>query len=504
MNQQVKEKVDLALSAKNLPKINFLRDNDTFAVIYLRNTKSGELSKVATTSVVRSNNPEWAAVYTVEYLFEVKQDIIIKLFDRESPTRDVNKESEHNLIGEVEVTLSVLCKNDSMSLPLLRGAKGEGGILTIRAEKQAYINDVFGVTFSAKKLNSSRTVFQPNPFITISSGMKSHTDKPKWEPIQIPMTTLCNGDKYCPLLIQVYDFESNGKNRFIGSFETSVNVLEERSVSGNEYSLVDPDKPARKPGTLIASNVHIDVKPTFLDFLRPGGCELSLVVAIDFTASNKPFTEPTSLHYLDSRGALNDYEKVIESVASVLATYDTDNKFTVLGFGARLESNGPVEHCFNVSENDDEVIGVDGIKQAYRERVGKLQFLGPTFFTPLIKEATQIAAAANCSKTKQKYTVLLILTDGCIHDVDRTLEAIRNASQEPLSIVIIGVGEEDFSGMAALERCEDAKRDIVQFLRYNDVANEPQSVLTTEVLKKVPAQLLEYMDSHSILPIKLK
>ena len=101
------------------------------------------------------------------------------------------------------------------------------------------------------------------------SGMKSHTDKPKWEPIQIPMTTLCNGDKYCPLLIQVYDFESNGKNRFIGSFETSVNVLEERSVSGNEYSLVDPDKPARKPGTLIASNVHINVKPTFLDVLTP-------------------------------------------------------------------------------------------------------------------------------------------------------------------------------------------------------------------------------------------
>lgn len=28
-------------------------------------------------NVVRSNNPEWAAVYTVEYLFEVKQDVSI-------------------------------------------------------------------------------------------------------------------------------------------------------------------------------------------------------------------------------------------------------------------------------------------------------------------------------------------------------------------------------------------------------------------------------------------
>ena len=51
-----------------------------------------------------------------------------------------------------------------------------------------------------------------------------------------------------------------------------------------------------------------------------------MVVAIDFTASNKPYTDPTSLHHLDPRGGLNDYEKVIESVGSVLAGYDTDNK----------------------------------------------------------------------------------------------------------------------------------------------------------------------------------
>ena len=124
--------------------------------------------------------------------------------------------------------------------------------------------------------------------------------------------------------------------------------------------------------------------------------------------------------------------------------------------------------------------------KAYRGRVSKLHFLGPSFFAPIIMEGARIAAAGRYvrddgsvlvhttliqnfivySKSKQQYTILLILTDGCIHDLDRTLDAIRFASQKPLSVVITGVGNADFSSMYALEQCEDADRDIVHFLRW--------------------------------------
>lgn len=99
--------------------------------------------------------------------------------------------------------------------------------------------------------------------------------------------------------------------------------------------------------------------------------------------------------------------------------------------------------------------------------MSSLQFLGPTFFSPLIQEATRIAAGASRADGKQKYSILLILTDGTIHDVDRTLEAIRNAAKEAISIVIIGVGEEDFSVMLELQLCIGADRDIVQFIRFS-------------------------------------
>jgi Mg-chelatase subunit ChlD len=73
---------------------------------------------------------------------------------------------------------------------------------------------------------------------------------------------------------------------------------------------------------------------------------------------------------------------------------------------------------------------------------------------------------------KQKYSVLLIITDGVINDMEATKAAIVAASSQPLSIIIIGVGNENFSSMHALDSDKEllrastgvAERDIVQFV----------------------------------------
>ena len=45
------------------------------------------------------------------------------------------------------------------------------------------------------------------------------------------------------------------------------------------------------------------------------------------------------------------------------------------------------------------------------------------------------------------YHVLLILTDGVIHDMRETINRIVYLSKEPLSIIIVGIGESDFENM---------------------------------------------------------
>ena len=48
---------------------------------------------------------------------------------------------------------------------------------------------------------------------------------------------------------------------------------------------------------------------------------------------------------------------------------------------------------------------------------------------------------------KNKYLILMIITDGVIHDMDETIRLIVKGADLPLSIIIVGVGNDDFSNM---------------------------------------------------------
>ena len=49
------------------------------------------------------------------------------------------------------------------------------------------------------------------------------------------------------------------------------------------------------------------------------------------------------------------------------------------------------------------------------------------------------------------YHVLLILTDGAIHDMKETKNIIFKLALHPVSIIIIGVGNADFTMMEELD-----------------------------------------------------
>lgn len=55
--------------------------------------------------------------------------------------------------------------------------------------------------------------------------------------------------------------------------------------------------------------------------------------------------------------------------------------------------------------------------------------------------------AKSSSESEPNYYILLIITDGAISDLEATKKAIVNASSYPISIVIVGVGDEKFDTM---------------------------------------------------------
>ncbi len=92
------------------------------------------------------------------------------------------------------------------------------------------------------------------------------------------------------------------------------------------------------------------------------------------------------------------------------------------------------------------------------------------------------------------------MTDGEIHDMDASIETIIKNANLPMSIIIVGVGNESFQNMIRLDgdggltspkgniKCP---RDIVQFVPFNKFQGNAEA-MAAELLKEIPYQITQY------------
>jgi len=72
-------------------------------------------------------------------------------------------------------------------------------------------------------------------------------------------------------------------------------------------------------------------------------------------------------------------------------------------------------------------------------------FSGPSNFNDVLDMFLQ--KVEKIGKDEKKYQILVILTDGNIHDPDDSLATIVKLSDHPCSIIIVGLGDADFKEM---------------------------------------------------------
>lgn len=243
---------------------------------------------------------------------------------------------------------------------------------------------------------------------------------------------------------------------------------------------------------------------TFTDYIR-GGTQLNVIVGIDFGASNGQPESRDSLHYMNPSGALNEYQKAIKSVCEIVMNYDHDQSVAVYGLGGKphypLMDTDSVSHCFpcNGDQEKHEVMGVQGIMDAYSSAVKNVEFSGPTHFAPLINAVLNLGKIHK-DNDYDTYTTLLILTNGIIEDMNASIDAVVKASEFPVSIIIVGIGNADFIKMQILDGDHGlfdnngrmATRDAAQFVPFNRF-NGDVNQLTQHVLAELPNQLVQYM-----------
>jgi hypothetical protein len=239
-----------------------------------------------------------------------------------------------------------------------------------------------------------------------------------------------------------------------------------------------------------------NVKKNSLIKLIKKGLNLDLSIAIDFTCSNGWIDSPSSLHYIEN-GFVNNYEKAIRENYKIISNLNEKDKYDIYGFGADID--GKFEECFNLNmSNNPSIIGIENIISQYKKAVKTVNFSGGTYFAPVINKINDIMK--NNIDGNFKYHILVIISDGQIGDLQRTIDSIVESSKYPLSIIIIGVGDIVCDDMKTLNG-EDGKlissdgeifkKDIVQYVHFNDYADD-MNKLADAVLKYIPDQVSDY------------
>uniref|UniRef100_A0A803YEA3 Copine 4 n=1 Tax=Meleagris gallopavo TaxID=9103 RepID=A0A803YEA3_MELGA len=474
--------------------------------------------QVDRTEVIRTCiNPVFSKLFTVDFYFEEVQRLRFEVHDISS---NHNGLKEADFLGGMECTLGQIVSQRKLSKSLLKHGNTAGkSSITVIAEELSGNDDYVELSFSARKLDDKDFFSKSDPFLEIFRMNDDATQQlvhrtevvmnnlnPAWKTFKVSVNSLCSGDQDRRLKCIVWDWDSNGKHDFIGEFSSTFKemrgAMEGRQV---QWECINPKYKAKKKsyknsGIVILNQCKHHGTLTFLVFQ----------VAIDFTASNGDPRNSCSLHYIHPYQP-NEYLKALVAVGEICQDYDSDKMFPAFGFGARIPPEYKVSHDFAINFNEDnpECAGIQGVVEAYQSCLPKLQLYGPTNIAPIIQKVAKSASEETNTKEASQYFILLILTDGVITDMADTREAIVHASHLPMSVIIVGVGNADFSDMQMLDgddgilrspKGEPVLRDIVQFVPFRNFKHASPAALAKSVLAEVPNQVVDYYNGKGIKP----
>ncbi|KAK4753011.1 hypothetical protein SAY87_021809 [Trapa incisa] len=284
--------------------------------------------------------------------------------------------------------------------------------------------------------------------------------------------------------------------------------------------------------------------------LARAGLESSnLIVGIDFTKSNewtgaRSFNR-RSLHHIGD--GQNPYEQAISIIGKTLSSFDEDNLIPCFGFG---DASTHDQEVFSFYPDERFCNGFEEVLTRYRELVPQLRLAGPTSFAPIIEMAITIV-----EQSGGQYHVLVIIADGqvcgllllwnegsssatwnciseilvlcasCCHkarefitgdfhyfmsqvtrsvDTSRgqlspqeksTVEAIVKASEYPLSIILVGVGDGPWDMMKEFDDNIPARAfDNFQFVNFTDIMSKnigrsrKEAEFALAALMEIPSQ----------------
>ena len=447
------------------------------------------------------NNIEFLQIFTCDFILGKDQILNIILNKNEKP------------LLSFDVNLNYIINKNNGKCIYNYGGNKSIKIIAIRAKSNnESVNFRFKFDMGKNNLqksdyfkdNQMYYVIESNFIRLYDSGLIA--DNGIFDPVHIPDF----------LLQQNYEVKFYLNNQFLNSFKKSLKELPKDNISKSYYgnnNIIKFTNPNNYNQYFnLYDNSEISKNYTLREYID-AGVKIALSIGIDFTDSNNQPFPYKNLHSIEQNKP-NDYELAFLSCGYIIGYYDDDQLFPVYGFGAKINNSytDEVSMCFNLNfKNNPNIEKLDNVIKTYHKCIkeNKLTFSNQYRFAPLLRKVISLIN----KKDLFEYHILMILTTGVINDLQETIDIIVEASTLPLSIVIIGMGDNnDFINMEKLDgdvsplissKGNVRKRDLVQFVPFKDYRDDPKK-LSMEVLAELPRQAIEYYQLKDINPVQIK
>jgi hypothetical protein len=310
-NSGLSSKVEIHLSADNLPKLDTFSNTDPFAVLYMG--PPGQLVEVGRSETIDDTQaPRWTTQIIVDFFFEEVQELRVEIYDRDSKAEDLGR---HDFAGSAALSMGKLMGHQGHIIcPLTGGKAKKKSTVTLHAEEVSTCADLVQLQFVCTKLDNRDGIFgASDPFVKLSRSNPDHpgtwkavwqsevimdNHNPTFKPATVSVQQLCNGDYDRQILLQVFDWDSDGTHDLIG--ETTSNMRDLLNKYGHGHGgatwlpLINERKKKhgwratvgryKNSGRIKLALCNLVRRASMLEYIR-GGTEINLSVAVDYTGA---------------------------------------------------------------------------------------------------------------------------------------------------------------------------------------------------------------------------
>jgi len=226
------------------------------------------------------------------------------------------------------------------------------------------------------------------------------------------------------------------------------------------------------------------------------GIKLNTFLAFDF--SDGPNKQPR-------KTSIDNYSKIISNLIHKIYFYAKQQSIYLYGFGA--EFNNHDVDLFNLNDGDDLPISLDKVGRVFSSKQNSIKPKKKIILSKLIRKITKIIFKLYEARN---YNVLFLflreIPDN--NDKQEIIDSLIEASYLPLTIIIIGEGNNDFNQLKEFfgDKVNEASsgmiknRDNILFTDFYNNFNENEESFTQCCLEELSKQMIEFYDLIKVSP----